>query len=41
MTSVENANDLNYQTMKEIIELLNVTELRDILSVNKVGPNFL
>ncbi|CAF2218768.1 BnaA08g03310D [Brassica napus] len=36
MTSVENANDLNYQTMKEIIELLNVTELRDILSVNKV-----
>lgn len=41
MSSVEDANDLSYQKMKEITELLNVTELRDILSVNKVGPNFL
>ncbi|KAJ4881818.1 Fanconi-associated nuclease 1-like protein [Raphanus sativus] len=37
MTSVEDANDLSYQMMKEITELLNVTELRDILSVNKVN----
>ncbi|CAN6801582.1 unnamed protein product [Brassica oleracea] len=36
MSSVEDANDLSYQKMKEITELLNVTELRDILSVNKV-----
>ncbi|KAF8048759.1 hypothetical protein N665_2413s0002 [Sinapis alba] len=36
MTSVEDANDLSYQMMKEITELLNVTELRDILSMNKV-----
>ncbi|KAG2255316.1 hypothetical protein Bca4012_092155 [Brassica carinata] len=36
MSSVEDANDLSYQKMKEIAELLNVTELRDILSVNKV-----
>lgn len=40
MTSVEDANDVDYQKMKEITELLNVTELRDILSMNKVGPNF-
>lgn len=36
MTSVEDANDVDYQKMKEITELLNVTELRDILSMNKV-----
>ncbi|XP_013719935.2 fanconi-associated nuclease 1 homolog isoform X1 [Brassica napus] len=36
MSSVEDANDLSYQKMKEITELLNITELRDILSVNKV-----
>ncbi|KFK36099.1 hypothetical protein AALP_AA4G077200 [Arabis alpina] len=37
MTSVEDANELGYEKMKEIIELLNVTELRDILSMNKVS----
>ncbi|CAH8302368.1 unnamed protein product [Eruca vesicaria subsp. sativa] len=36
MTSVKDPNDLNDQMMKEITELLNVTELRDILSMNKV-----
>lgn len=42
MTSVEDANELDYHKMKEIIELLNVTELRDILlSMNKVGSHFL
>ncbi|KAG2314313.1 hypothetical protein Bca52824_017435 [Brassica carinata] len=37
MSSVKDANDLNYEKMKEITELLNVTELRDILSMNKVN----
>uniref|UniRef100_A0A1J3FZ31 Fanconi-associated nuclease n=1 Tax=Noccaea caerulescens TaxID=107243 RepID=A0A1J3FZ31_NOCCA len=36
MSSVDDANELDYQKMKEIIELLNVTEIRDILSMNKV-----
>ncbi|CAA7048148.1 unnamed protein product [Microthlaspi erraticum] len=36
MSSVEDANELDYQKMKEIIELLNVNELRDISSLNKV-----
>ncbi|CAN8288526.1 unnamed protein product [Cochlearia groenlandica] len=36
MSSVIDANELDCQKMKEIIELLNVTELRDILSMNKV-----
>lgn len=41
MSSVDDANELDYQKMKEIIELLSVTELRDILSMNKVGPHSL
>ncbi|XP_010461654.1 PREDICTED: fanconi-associated nuclease 1 homolog isoform X6 [Camelina sativa] len=36
MSSVKDADELDSQKMKEIIELLNVTELRDILSMNKV-----
>jgi Fanconi-associated nuclease 1 len=36
MSSVKDANELDNQKMKEITELLNVTELRDILSMNKV-----
>ncbi|XP_010500360.1 PREDICTED: fanconi-associated nuclease 1 homolog isoform X2 [Camelina sativa] len=36
MSSVKDADELDFQKMKEIIELLNVTELRDILSMNKV-----
>lgn len=39
MSSVNDANELDFQKMKEIIELLNVTEIRDILSMNKVGPH--
>ncbi|KAL1208950.1 Fanconi-associated nuclease 1-like protein [Cardamine amara subsp. amara] len=36
MSSVKDANELDYEKMKEILELLNVAELRDILSTNKV-----
>ncbi|KAG7599800.1 HIRAN domain [Arabidopsis suecica] len=36
MSSVKDANELDHQKMKEITELLNVSELRDILSMNKV-----
>lgn len=41
MSSVKDASELDHQKMKEITELLNVTELRDILSINKVRPHFL
>jgi Fanconi-associated nuclease 1 len=41
MSSVKDANELDNQKMKEITELLNVTELRDILSMNKVRPHYL
>ncbi|XP_024006654.1 fanconi-associated nuclease 1 homolog [Eutrema salsugineum] len=36
MSSVKDEDELDYQKMKGIIELLNVTELREILSMNKV-----
>ncbi|CAH2036092.1 unnamed protein product, partial [Thlaspi arvense] len=36
MSSVKDANELDYQKIKEIVELLNVTELREILSMNKM-----